>query len=166
MEVFGLALDFLEFADRIESAVRRRKRWLNDDFQAASVSILANVGEGATELSVKDKKRFYRYAVRSTGECSALLHGIERLRLIPPPDVEAGKAILLSLRIHLLRLLRFVPPRPRTPAPPPLAPPPPAHPHHPATPTPDPPHRSRAQPALSRRPPGRRISRRAQRPNF
>lgn len=106
MAVFGLALDFLEFADRIEPPVRRRKRWLNDDFQAAAVSILANVGEGATELSVKDKKRFYRYALRSTGECSALLHGIERLRLIPRAEVEAGKAMLLSLRIHLLRLLR------------------------------------------------------------
>lgn len=104
--MFDLALDFLEFADRIESTVRRRKRWLNEDFQAAAVSILANIGEGATELSVKDKKRFYRYALRSTGECSALLHGIERLRLIPAADVKAGKALLLSLRIHLLRLLR------------------------------------------------------------
>ena len=106
MEVFGLALDFLQFADLIEPPVARRKRFLNEDFQSAAVSILANVGEGATELSPRDKKRFYRYALRSTGECSALLHGIERLDLLPAEQIQSGKALLLRLRINLLLLLK------------------------------------------------------------
>ena len=106
MEVFQLALQFLEFADRIESQVRRRKPALNDDFQAAAVSILSNIGEGATDLSPGDKKKFYRYALRSTGECAAQLLGMERLRLLTPDETTVGKALLLRLRINLLRLLR------------------------------------------------------------
>jgi four helix bundle protein len=84
-----------------------------DNLQDAAVSIVANIGEGATDLSPGDKRRFYRYALRSAGECAALLHAAARLTLLPPATIAAAQAILKDLRAQLFRLHHSIREEPR-----------------------------------------------------
>jgi four helix bundle protein len=51
----------------------RIKPSLAEQLDRAVDSIVLNIAEGATEFSVPEKRRFYRMALRSTGEAAAAL---------------------------------------------------------------------------------------------
>jgi four helix bundle protein len=105
MRVFRLGVDLVEAVDSLDRALARRKPALNHQLQDAAVSVLANIGEGATELSRADKRRFYRYALRSTGECAALIHAAERIEALPDDAIDGVLALLLRIRTNLFRLI-------------------------------------------------------------
>ena len=52
---------------------RRRMRALRDQLERASLSVVANIAEGAGRVGVKDKRRFYAIARGSATEVAALL---------------------------------------------------------------------------------------------
>jgi four helix bundle protein len=113
MPVYELALRSLELCRGFSPALRRGHRHLDDQLQGAAVSIVANIGEGATDLSPGDKRRFYRYALRSAGECAALLQAAQRLTILPPETVAASQALLKDLRAQLFRLHHSIREAPR-----------------------------------------------------
>ena len=57
----------------------RGRRYLADQLQRAAVSIPLNIAEGAGEFSRKDKRRFYRIALRSATASAARLDVCRRL---------------------------------------------------------------------------------------
>jgi four helix bundle protein len=101
LDVYKLAIDFLALADDIVERLPRGRAVLADQLQRASISIPLNVAEGAGEFSPKDKKRFYRMALRSATECAAILDVCRRLNL-------AEEALLASGRDHLLRIVSML----------------------------------------------------------
>src|SRR5690349_9459074 len=65
LDAYHAAARFLVLADRIASALPRGRAYLVDQLRRASLSIQANIAEGAGEFSPADKARFYRMALRS-----------------------------------------------------------------------------------------------------
>ncbi|MBW3554993.1 MAG: four helix bundle protein [Gemmatimonadetes bacterium] len=106
--VVRLALDLVEFCDRIEAKIlRKRKVALNDHLQDSAASALANVGEGWDDPNPREKRRFFHYALRSGGECQRQLRGVARVRAISPEELAEGMRLLLDLKLDLLRLIAW-----------------------------------------------------------
>ena len=91
--VYSRALDALTACEEIARRVPAYRSDIIDQLRRASVSITANLAEGAGEFSPADKAKYYRIARRSASECGALLDAIERV--IPdPPDTTKAHALL------------------------------------------------------------------------
>jgi four helix bundle protein len=84
MPVYLLALEFFEGVHTLTATMPRRWRYLIDQLQRASLSILLNIAEGAGEFSPAEKARFYRIAQRSAIECRTALDAANRLHLLQP----------------------------------------------------------------------------------
>jgi four helix bundle protein len=68
-------------------------------------SILMNIGEAFGEPSRGDKRRFFRYALRSAGEAEKALLGLATLNLLPEQAVHEGLRLLRDIRLDLRRLI-------------------------------------------------------------
>ena len=102
LEVYRVAREFLELAYIL--AQRKMPRDLRDQFDRASVSILANIGEGAGKTARADKQRFYEIARGSTTETATLLDVMRIRSLIAPEQHEPVRALLLRVAQMLSRL--------------------------------------------------------------
>ena len=80
LDVYKVAIEFIAIADDVVEHLPRGRRYLADQLQRASLSVPLNIAEGAGEFSQKDKKRFYRMALRSATECAAILGVCRRSR--------------------------------------------------------------------------------------
>ncbi len=110
--VARLAGELLGFCDRVERALGGHWSEVNDQLRRAAVSALANVGEGLDESSTGDKKRFFRYAYRSCGECERCLGGLAAARALPPPLIDEGLRRLKDIKLDLNRLITWARSRP------------------------------------------------------
>jgi len=77
---------------------------LSDQLSRASLSILANVAEGAGKTSPADKRRHYTIARVSSTESAALLDACHRLKLVPESDHRRGKEMLTRIVAMLVKL--------------------------------------------------------------
>ena len=102
--VYHKALDFLAIADELASQLPPGRSSLRDQLQRSSISIVANIAEGAGEYSKAEKRRFYRIAKRSGTESAALLDVIRKCRLGPEDRISAGREILLEVTAMLTTL--------------------------------------------------------------
>jgi four helix bundle protein len=102
-----LAVELVAFCDDVGRRLGGRKVALNSHLQDAAASVLSNVGEGLDEPSKGDKRRFFRYAVRSAGECEQLLRGLARVGALPPEALAGGIRLLRQIKMDLLRLIRW-----------------------------------------------------------
>lgn len=59
LDVYGLALDFVVFANGVIEGLPRGRSHLADQFTRASMSVVLNIAEGAGKLSKPDKRRYY-----------------------------------------------------------------------------------------------------------
>ena len=105
LDVYQVAIDFVALADDVVEHLPRGRGHLADQLQRASVSIPLNIAEGAGEFSAKDKKRFYRMALRSATECAAILDVCSRLNLAEEAALSSGKDLLLRIVSMLTRLV-------------------------------------------------------------
>jgi four helix bundle protein len=105
--VLRLALDFVAFCQQHQRAVARARPTLDGQLQETADSILLNLGEAFDEPSRGDKRRFFRYALRSAGEAEKGLRGIAVLDLIPRPTIEEGLRLLRDIRFDLKRLINW-----------------------------------------------------------
>jgi four helix bundle protein len=106
VRVERLAEDFVEWCGRWERALDRRPG-LSDQVQRSAQSSLANVGEGMDALTMGEKRRYFGYALASTGEAIRLLRGAQRTRGVPARALEEGLLILRDLKWDLIRLVRW-----------------------------------------------------------
>jgi four helix bundle protein len=105
--VARLAQELVVYASDVEAELRGRRAALNRHLQEAAASVLANVGEGLEEQSRGDKRRFFRYAMRSSGECEHLLRALGAVGALQPATLDRGAPLLRNLRHDLLRLIRW-----------------------------------------------------------
>jgi four helix bundle protein len=84
----------------------RERRYLADQLQRALVSIPLNIAEGAGEFSRRDKRRFYRIALRSATESAAILDVCRRLEIDDGTRLRAGRDLLLRIVAMLTRLTK------------------------------------------------------------
>jgi four helix bundle protein len=109
LEAYELAAEFVVLVDKITHDLPRGRAYLVDQLRRASLSIQANIAEGAGEFSPSDKARFYRMALRSSTECAALLDACKRLELSERERIENAERLLDRVMAVLTKLVvRFV----------------------------------------------------------
>jgi four helix bundle protein len=102
-----LAVELVAVCRGLSHRLDARAPALNDQLQPAAASALANVGEALEEPSRGDKRRFFRYALRSAGEVERLLAGAHRIGAIPDRAHDDARRLLRDLKLDLLRLIRW-----------------------------------------------------------
>jgi four helix bundle protein len=109
LDVYQVAIDFVALADEVAQHLPRGRAYLADQLQRAAVSVPLNIAEGAGEFSRKDKRRFYRMALRSATEAAAILDVCVRLELGEPASVAVGLNLLDRIVAMLTRMIRGQP---------------------------------------------------------
>jgi four helix bundle protein len=104
LDVYHAALDFLDLADAVLSSLPRGRAHLSDQLSRASLSIVANVAEGAGKTSPADKRRHYTIARGSATESAALLDACLRLKLVPESEHCRGIELLRRIVAMLVKL--------------------------------------------------------------
>jgi len=104
LDVYGIALDFLVFANEVIERLPRGLGHLRDQLTRASTSIVLNLAEGAGKVSKADKRRFYLTARGSATESAALLDVCSRLRLLGEAEHRRGKAMIVRVVSMLIKL--------------------------------------------------------------
>ncbi len=94
LDAYHAAADFVVLVDDLTRTLPRGRAYLVDQLRRASLSIQANIAEGAGEYSAPDKGRFYRMALRSASECAALLDACRRMRLCDRGRIEGAEGML------------------------------------------------------------------------
>lgn len=82
LDVYHLSLDVILQVDDLLKRLPKGRAYLTDQFHRAVLSVPLNIAEGAGEFSPAEKARFYRIALRSATECSALVDVCEKLGLL------------------------------------------------------------------------------------
>lgn len=104
LHVYGLARDFVVFANGVIHGLPRGRSHLADQFTRASMSVVLNIAEGAGKLSKGDKRRYYLSARGSATESAALLDICVRLKLIESAAHGTGKDTVVRIVAMLIRL--------------------------------------------------------------
>ncbi len=104
LDVYQVGIDFVGLADDVVEKLPRGRAYLADQLQRAALSIPLNIAEGAGEFSLRDKKRFYRMALRSATECAAIFDVCRRIKLSEEPLLNAGRDLLFRIVSMLTRL--------------------------------------------------------------
>ena len=112
LDVYQVAIDFIAVADDIVEHLPRGRAYLADQLHRAAVSVPLNIAEGAGEFSRRDKRRFYRMALRSATEAAAILDVCARLKLGEALRLSAGLELLDRIVAMLTRMVRSCPKRP------------------------------------------------------
>jgi four helix bundle protein len=105
--VVRLVEAFVACCDRLERELGRRQHAHTSHIRAAAASIQANTGEAFGEQSMGDKRRFFRYALRSATECEHLLRGLRKIAVSRQADVDQALRLVRDIRMDLLRLIRW-----------------------------------------------------------
>ena len=105
LDVYRVAIDFVALANDVVEHLPRGRGHIAEQLQRASLSVPLNIAEGAGEFSSKDKKRFYRMALRSATECAATLDVCRRLDLADGGRLSSGTDSLLTIVSMLTRLV-------------------------------------------------------------
>ncbi|MDP1824036.1 MAG: four helix bundle protein [Archangium sp.] len=102
LEVYRVAREFLQEAHRIDQ--RKLSRELRDQFERASLSILANIAEGAGKTARAEKQRFYEIARGSTTETATLLDVMQIRATISAEHYGRLRSFLIRVSQMLSRL--------------------------------------------------------------
>jgi len=106
LDVYKAAIEFVALSGDLVEHLPRGRAYLADQLQRAAISIPLNIAEGAGEFSRKDKRRFYRIALRSATESAAILDVCERLRIGDVNGLRAGRDLLLRIVAMLTRMTK------------------------------------------------------------
>ena len=106
LDAYRIASSFVVTVDAITATLPRGRAYLVDQLRRASLSVLANLAEGAGEFSAPDKARFYRMALRSAAECGALLESCGDMKLADQRAVDEARVLLSRVVAMTTRLVK------------------------------------------------------------
>ena len=105
LPVYHVALGVAKDAEALAKSLPTFRRDLQDQLRRASVSIVLNIAEGASEFSPAEKPRIYRIARRSTSETRAAVDAIGAV-VAPTPALLARLASdLIQIEASLDKLI-------------------------------------------------------------
>ena len=107
LDVYGVALAFLELVEPLLGKLPRTKGQLGDQLGRASESIVLRIAEGAgAEWRSADQKRYFRNARGSALECSSCLDVCRIRRIGSVQELAKGRDLLVRIVRMLTRLAR------------------------------------------------------------
>jgi four helix bundle protein len=104
LDVYRLAMEFIELAAEIAKRVPRGQGQLADQLRRASGSVGYNIGEGAGEFASREKARFYRIALRSATESATIIDIIHRFGYIEIAVLQRAEHVLERIIQMLAKL--------------------------------------------------------------
>jgi four helix bundle protein len=105
LDVYVLALEYFGMARPLVLRLRRTEQAMADQLQRSTLSIPLNIAEGAGEFSTGDKRKFYRYALRSAAESIAIVDACHRIDLCRSDEHERCRSAGMRLVAMLTRLV-------------------------------------------------------------
>jgi four helix bundle protein len=78
-----------------------------DQIERAAASLVANLGEAFDADTLAEKRRYFRYALGSTGEGARLLHGASQAKALPESALDEAFRLLRDIKWDLIRLVRW-----------------------------------------------------------
>lgn len=106
LDVYKIALDFVELSSEIIKHIPRGQSHLGDQLKRSAASSVLNIGEGAGEFAKKEKIRFYRMALRSATESASTVDIIHRFGQIDLVLYEKAEQLLGRIIGMLTRLIQ------------------------------------------------------------
>ena len=106
LDVYQLALEFVELASEIVKTLPRGQSYLGDQLKRSASSTVLNIGEGAGEFAKKEKVRFYRMALRSATESASTVDIIHRFKHIDDEFYSQADKTLDRVIAMLTKLIR------------------------------------------------------------
>ena len=107
LDVYVVALEFLEHIDPLVGKLPRTKGQLGDQLARASESIVLRIAEGAgAEWKSAEQKRYFRNARGSALECSSILDICKIRGTGSNEELAEGRRLLVRLVQMLTRLTR------------------------------------------------------------
>ncbi len=107
LDVYTVALEFLERIEPLLSKLPRSKGQLGDQLGRASESIVLRIAEGAgAEWKSAEQKRYFRNARGSALECSSILDICRIRKTGSLEELDEGRRLLVRLVKMLTRLTR------------------------------------------------------------
>jgi four helix bundle protein len=105
LDAYRVALEYVALTRPLVLRLRRSELVLADQLHRAVLSIPCNLAEGAGEFSSGDKRRFYRYALRSSTEAVALLDCVRAAALLADDEHARCRDLGIRLVAMLTRLV-------------------------------------------------------------
>jgi len=115
LDVYRCATEYIARVGPLLDALPAGSAAIRDQLERASLSVVANIAEGAGLRTPKEKSRHYAIARGSAMECAALLDVCRLRHLCTPDQQEAPKQLLARIASMLTRIMQ-----PRAPADPAL----------------------------------------------
>jgi four helix bundle protein len=103
MDAYRVSLELHVLACRLVRG--RSSRFVRDQLERASLSVMLNIAEGAGRRSTADKRRFYAIARGSATECAALVDALFARSLLAPAEHDHARRLTIRLAQMLSRLL-------------------------------------------------------------
>ena len=101
LDVYRAALEFQLLAADLCAAA---DAVLRDQLRRASLSMVLNIAEGASQRSRPQKRRYYRIALGSTTESAAVVDVLRVRGLAAPAECRRGRALLVRIVQMLTKL--------------------------------------------------------------
>ena len=101
LDVYRVACEFVRWVEALEPPLRGNAN-LRDQLRRAAQSVVLNVAEGANQESLGARRRHYRIAKGSAGECDAVLDLVEASGV----EVASGRRLNDRVGAMLARLAR------------------------------------------------------------
>lgn len=105
LDVYRCAIEFLAAAGRMVDAMPSGTAVLRDQIERASLSIVANIAEGAGVRTAKERDRHLGIARGSAMECGALLDACRLRGHCSAEQLQSGKQLLVRVVSMLTRML-------------------------------------------------------------
>jgi four helix bundle protein len=102
LDVYKAAVEFRGLSARLLPS--RGHAELRDQIDRASISVVANIAEGAGKTAKADKRRFYETARGSASELGALLEMARKTKAASDATYDEGRGLLLRCLQMLTRL--------------------------------------------------------------
>jgi four helix bundle protein len=113
LDAYRVALEYVALTRPLVMRLRRNELVLADQLHRAVLSIPCNLAEGAGEFSPGDKRRFYRYALRSSTETVALLDCARAAALLADDEHARCRTLGIRLVAMMTRLVLSTSDRPK-----------------------------------------------------
>jgi four helix bundle protein len=98
LDVYKCSIEFVAAALRIAERLPRGQAPLADQFRRAAMSIPLNIAEGSGRSARSaDRARFCGIARGSAMECGAIMDVVRLFAIVPAPEWESAKALLVRV---------------------------------------------------------------------
>jgi four helix bundle protein len=106
LDVYRCAIEHLRLVFQWLPRLPRGYSALADQWRRAAMAVPLNIGEGCGKISAAERMHCYAIARGEAMECGAILDVVRLLRVIPEPELNQGKSLVVRMVEMLTKMAR------------------------------------------------------------